>query len=298
MKVKVIRKVKSNNDIVINKSKRQYRPKNKLESDTIHKITLYSKNDEDLKCATELIRGNIHYKLRDIRNNDYIESRTVFSDSLHYDDIYSNRPDNSEVVEVVRNSDAKTTEAEMLEVIMTSILQSRYTYPNVVIDWKIYQKGNETSGTNHKEDKITLNVDPIIPFVNAERRLTDSDNLAYKDIIKLICLSRYGTLNDKKLDEFRKRITGVISDAYAKGLNAIAIPCGYIKVVPNLENTKYSERKISILAYYVMVLIFASGGDYDTDVEAVFVQPHMFIEHGISSISKSVFSLYSQDDTK
>lgn len=290
MKVKV-RKVKSGNTIVINKNKRQYCPKNKLESDTIYKITLYSKKQEDLNGATELVRENIHYKLRDVRNDDYLESRTVLSDSLQYPETFSDRPENSEVIEVIRGFNAKTSEVGMLEVIMTSIIQGRRTYPEVVLNWEIYQAGSEMPGAKSAEvkEETTAPVnDPMISFINAERRLTDSDILAYKDIIKLVCLSRYGTLNDKKFDEFHKRITGVIADANAKGLNAVSIPDGYVKVVPNLECKKYSERKISALAYYIMVLIFASGGDYDTDIEAVFVNPHNFIEHGIVAVARSI----------
>ena len=228
MKVKVTKKTAANNIEL---------------RDTVYKITLYSKNKEDLKDATELVRENIHYKLRDIKNDDYIESRTVLSDSLQYPKTFSDRPENSEVIEVIRGFNAKTTEADMLEIIMIAVMQSRYDYPEVVLNWEIYQAGSEMPDAK--------------------------------------------SADDKKLSEFHKRVMGVISDAYAKELNAVTIPYGYVKVVPNLEGTKYSEKKISTLAYYIMALIFASGGDYDTDVEATFVKAHLFPAYGLAAMPNS-----------
>ena len=142
------------------------------------------------------------------------------------------------------------------------------------------------TAANTEETNAPVN-DPMISFINPSSVLTNTAQDATKDIIELVCVSRYGALNDKKLSEFHKRITGVIADAYAKGLNAVTIPHGFVKVVPNLEGTKYSEKKISTLAYYIMSLIFASGGDYDTDVEASFVKPDLFPPYGLAVMPNS-----------
>ena len=142
------------------------------------------------------------------------------------------------------------------------------------------------TAANTEETTAPVN-DPMISFINPSSVLTNTAQDATKDIIELVCVSRYGALNDKKLSEFHKRITGVIADAYAKELNAVSIPYGFVKVVPNLEGTKYSEKKISTLAYYIMALIFASGGDYDTDVEASFVKPHLFPTYGLAAMPNS-----------
>lgn len=152
---------------------------------------------------------------------------------------------------------------------------------------------------NLESNTIPVN-DPMISFINPSSVLTNTAQDAAKDIIELVCMSRYGALNDKlvcvsrcddlndkKLSEFHKRITGVIADAYAKELNAVSIPYGFVKVVPNIEGTKYSEKKISTLAYYIMALIFASGGDYDTDVEASFIKPDMFPPYGLAAMHNS-----------
>lgn len=275
MKVKVTKKTAANNIEL---------------RDTVYKITLYSKNKEDLKDATELVRENIHYKLRDIKNDDYIESRTVLSDSLQYPETFSDKPDNSEVIEVVRGFNAKTTEATIHGVVTLAVIQSRIYYPEVAIDLEIYKAGSEMPGAKSaevKEEATASANDPMISFINPSSVLTNTAQDATKDIIELVCVSRYGALNDKKLSEFHKRVTGVISDAYAKELNAVTIPYGYVKVVPNLEGTKYSEKKISTLAYYIMALIFASGGDYDTDVEASFVKPDMFPPYGLAAMPNS-----------
>ena len=275
MKVKVTKKTTANNIEL---------------RDTVYKITLYSKNKEDLKDATELVRENIHYKLRDIKNDDYIESRTVLSDSLQYPETFSDKPDNSEVIEVVRGFNAKTTEATIHGVVTLAVIQSRIYYPEVAIDLEIYKAGSEMPGAKSAEvkEEATAPVnDPMISFINPSSVLTNTAQDATKDIIELVCVSRYGALNDKKLSEFHKRITGVIADAYAKGLNAVTIPHGFVKVVPNLEGTKYSEKKIRTLAYYIMALIFASGGDYDTDVEASFVKPHLFPTYGLAAMPNS-----------
>ena len=289
MKVKVTKKTAANNIEL---------------RDTVYKITLYSKNKEDLKDATELVRENIHYKLRDIKNDDYIESRTVLSDSLQYPETFSDKPDNSEVIEVVRGFNAKTTEATIHGVVTLAVIQSRIYYPEVAIDLEIYKAGSEMPGAKSaevKEEATASANDPMISFINPSNVLTNTAQDAAKDIIELVCVSRYGALNgklvcvsrcddlnDKKLSEFHKRITGVIADAYAKGLNAVTIPHGFVKVVPNLEGTKYSEKKISTLAYYIMALIFASGGDYDTDVEASFVKPDMFPPYGLAAMPNSL----------
>ena len=275
MKVKVTKKTAANNIEL---------------RDTVYKITLYSKNKEDLKDATELVRENIHYKLRDIKNDDYIESRTVLSDSLQYPETFSDKPDNSEVIEVVRGFNAKTTEAAIHGVVTLAVIQSRIYYPEVAIDLEIYKAGSEMPGAKSaevKEEATASANDPMISFINPSSVLTNTAQDATKDIIELVCVSRYGALNDKKLSEFHKRVTGVISDAYAKELKAATIPYGYVKVVPNLEGTKYSEKKISTLAYYIMALIFASGGDYDTDVEASFVKPDMFPPYGLAAMPNS-----------
>ena len=275
MKVKVTKKTAANNIEL---------------RDTVYKITLYSKNKEDLKDATELVRENIHYKLRDIKNDDYIESRTVLSDSLQYPETFSDKPDNSEVIEVVRGFNAKTTEATIHGVVTLAVIQSRIYYPEVAIDLEIYKAGSEMPGAKSaevKEEATASANDPMISFINPSSVLTNTAQDATKDIIELVCVSRYGALNDKKLSEFHKRVTGVISDAYAKELNAVTIPYGYVKVVPNLEGTKYSEKKISTLAYYIMALIFASGVDYDTDVEASFVKPDMFPPYGLAAMPNS-----------
>ena len=275
MKVKVIKKTAANSIEL---------------RDTIYKITLYSKNKEDLKDAIELVRENIHYKLRDVRNDDYLESRTVLSDSLQYPETFSDKPDNSEVIEVVRGFNAKTTEATIHGVVTLAVIQSRIYYPEVAIDLGIYKAGSGMSCTKTaevKEETIASANDPMISFINPSSVLTNTAQDATKDIIELVCVSRYGALNDKKLSEFHKRVTGVISDAYAKELNAVTIPYGYVKVVPNLEGTKYSEKKISTLAYYIMALIFASGGDYDTDVEATFVKAHLFPAYGLAAMPNS-----------
>ena len=175
----------------------------------------------------------------------------------------------------------------MLEIIMNSIMQSRYDYPEVVLNWEMYQAGSEIPDTKpaETEEETTAPAnDPMISFINPSSVLTNTAQDAIKYIIELVCVSRYGALNDKKLSEFHKRITGVIADACAKELNAVTIPHGFVKVVPNLEGTKYSEKKISTLAYYIMALIFASGGDYDTDVEASFVKPHLFPTYGLAAM--------------
>ena len=275
MKVKVTKKTAANNIEL---------------RDTVYKITLYSKNKEDLKDATELVRENIYYKLRDIKNDDYIESRTVLSDSLQYPETFSDKPDNSEVIEVVRGFNAKTTEAAIHGVVTLAVIQIRIYYPEVAIDLEIYKAGSEMPGAKSAEvkEEATAPVnDPMISFINPSSVLTNTAQDATKDIIELVCVSRYGALNDKKLSEFHKRITGVIADAYAKELNAVSIPYGFVKVVPNLEGTKYSEKKIRTLAYYIMALIFASGGDYDTDVEASFVKPHLFPTYGLAAMPNS-----------
>lgn len=275
MKVKVIKKTAANTIEL---------------RDTIYKITLYSKNIAELKCATDLVRENIHYKLSFTANADYMDNIVVLSDSMSYPKVFSDRPEGTEVVEVVRGFNAKTTEADMLEIIMNSIMQSRYDYPEVVINWEMYQAGSEKPDTKpaETEEETTAPAnDPMISFINPSSVLTNTAQDATKDIIELVCVSRYGALNDKKLSEFHKRITGVIADAYAKGLNAVTIPHGFVKVVPNLEGTKYSEKKISTLAYYIMALIFASGGDYDTDVEASFVKPHLFPTYGLAAMPNS-----------
>ena len=275
MKVKVTKKTAANNIEL---------------RDTVYKITLYSKNKEDLKDATELVRENIHYKLRDIKNDDYIESRTVLSDSLQYPETFSDKPDNSEVIEVVRGFNAKTTEAAIHGVVTLAVIQIRIYYPEVAIDLEIYKAGSEMPVANPaeiREETTAPANDPMISFINPSSVLTNTAQDATKDIIELVCVSRYGALNDKKLSEFHKRVTGVISDAYAKELNAVTIPYGYVKVVPNLEGTKYSEKKISTLAYYIMALIFASGGDYDTDVEATFVKAHLFPAYGLAAMPNS-----------
>ena len=101
---------------------------------------------------------------------------------------------------------------------------------------------------NTEETTAPVN-DPMISFINPSSVLTNTAQDATKDIIELVCVSRYGALNDKKLSEFHKCITGVIADAYAKGLNAVTIPHGFVKVVRNLEGTKFSEKKISTLEY-------------------------------------------------
>lgn len=275
MKVKVTKKTAANNIEL---------------RDTVYKITLYSKNKEDLKDATELVRENIHYKLRDIKNDDYIESRTVLSDSLQYPETFSDKPDNSEVIEVVRGFNAKTTEATIHGVVTLAVIQSRIYYPEVAIDLEIYKAGSEMPGAKSAEvkEEATAPVnDPMISFINPSSILTNTAQDAAKDIIELVCVSRCDDLSDKKLSEFHKRITGVIADAYAKELNAVSIPYGFVKVVPNLEGTKYSEKKISTLAYYIMALIFASGGDYDTDVEASFVKPDLFPPYGLAAMPNS-----------
>ena len=275
MKVKVIKKTAANTIEL---------------RDTIYKITLYSKDSAELKCATDLVRENIHYKLSFTANADYMDNIVVLSDSMSYPKVFSDRPKGTEVVEVVRGFNAKTTEADMLEIIMNSIMQSRYDYPEVVLNWEMYQAGSEIPDTKpaETEEETTAPVnDPMISFINPSSVLTNTAQDATKDIIELVCMSRYGALNDKKLSEFHKRITGAIADAYAKGLNAVTIPHGFVKVVPNLEGTKYSEKKISTLAYYIMALIFASGGDYDTDVEASFVKPHLFPTYGLAAMPNS-----------
>ena len=275
MKVKVIKKTAANTIEL---------------RDTIYKITLYSKDSAELKCATDLVRENIHYKLSFTANADYMDNIVVLSDSMSYPKVFSDRPEGTEVVEVVRGFNAKTTEADMLEIIMNSIMQSRYDYPEVVLNWEMYQAGSEIPDTKpaETEEETTDPVnDPMISFINPSSVLTNTAQDAAKDIIELVCVSRYGALNDKKLSESHKRITGVIADAYAKELNAVSIPYGFVKVVPNLEGTKYSEKKISTLAYYIMALIFASGGDYDTDVEASFVKPHMFPTYGLAAMPNS-----------
>lgn len=288
MKVKVIKKTAANTIEL---------------RDTIYKITLYSKDSAELKCATDLVRENIHYKLSFTANADYMDNIVVLSDSMSYPTVFSDRPEGTEVVEVVRGFNAKTTEAAMLEIIMNSIMQSRYDYPEVVLNWEMYQAGSEMPNAKpaETEEETTAPInDPMISFINPSSILTNTAQDAAKDIIELVCVSRYGALNgklvcvprcddlnDKKLSEFHKRITGVIADAYAKGLNAVTIPHGFVKVVPNLEGTKYSEKKISTLAYYIMALIFASGGDYDTDVEASFVKPDMFPPYGLAAMPNS-----------
>lgn len=261
--------------------------------DTIYKITLYSKDSAELKCATDLVRENINHYLVftvDTAYADYTDDIIVLSDSMSYPNVFSDRPEGTEVVEVVRGFNAKTTEADMLEIIMKSIIQSRHIYPEVAINWEMYQAGNEMPDTKpaETEEETTAPVnDPMISFINPSSVLTNTAQDASKDIVELVCMSRYGALNYKKLNEFRKRITGVIADAYAKELNAVSIPYGFVKVVPNLEETKYSENKIRTLAYYTMALIFASGGDYDTDVEASFVKPHLFPTYGLAAMPNS-----------
>ena len=275
MKVKVIKKTAANTIEL---------------RDTIYKITLYSKDSAELKCATDLVRENIHYKLSFTANADYMDNIVVLSDSMSYPKVFSDRPEGTEVIEVVRGFNAKTTEADMLEIIMNSIMQSRYDYPEVVLNWEMYQAGSEMPDIKPAEtkEKTTAPVnDPMISFINPSSVLTNTAQDAAKDIIELVCVSRCDDLNDKKLSEFHKRITGVIADAYAKELNAVSIPHGFVKVVPNLEGTKYSEKKISTLAYYIMALIFASGGDYDTDVEASFVKPHLFPTYGLAAMPNS-----------
>ena len=188
MKVKVIKK--SSNTIELR--------------DTIYKITLYSKDSAELRCATDLVRENIHHYLSftvDTAYADYMDDIIVLSDSMSYPKVFSDRPEGTEVVEVVRGFNAKTTEADMLEIIMNSIMQSRYDYPELVLNWEMYQAGSEIPDTKpaETEEETTVPVnDTMISFINPSSVLTNTAQDATKDIIELVCVSRYGALNDKK----------------------------------------------------------------------------------------------------
>lgn len=230
---------------------------NNSRPDFIFKINMEYYNNKTgkrsaMRAATDYFRKYVHGKL--VGNSDYINSAIVLSDSLQYPEVFDDRKDGTETVEVVVGPESNTDINFINRIIREATKTTQDEFPNIICNFSI------------SCDKSKINI--VYPTNDL---LTQSACIGFG---RLVTMS-YQTRNNKSVDDHTrgecfKRIYDTIKYAYVCGHNVIIIPNGFIRITDKKDNP-YSDKKIDFLANFIMAAVFMNGGDFDYIPETLYV---------------------------